>query len=189
LKEFNIKITNEADDGNLREKNETDEVILQAKNEAEEEVILQAKKKAMRLLEFMDRTEKQLRDKLKEGEFPPFAIEEAIAYVKSYHYLDDRRFAESYIRNRKDSKSSYQIRMELSEKGVSSELISELIDAEEWDSVSVVASLFRKKYSNKDPKDPKSYEKAFRYFSARGFHYDEIKKGLEAALEDAENDE
>lgn len=58
-----------------------------------EELISEAKKKAMNLLLYMDRTEKQLRDKLEEGEFPPQAVSEAISYVKSFHYLDDERYA------------------------------------------------------------------------------------------------
>ena len=43
-----------------------------------------ARKKAMRLLEHMDRTEKGLTDKLRQAEFSPDAVEDAIAYVKSY---------------------------------------------------------------------------------------------------------
>ena len=43
-----------------------------------------ARKKAMRLLEHMDRTEKGLTDKLRQAEFSPEAVEDAIAYVKSY---------------------------------------------------------------------------------------------------------
>ena len=50
---------------------------------------LEAKKKAMSLLKYMDRTEWQLRDKLSLKGFSEGAIEEAIEYVKSFHYLDD----------------------------------------------------------------------------------------------------
>ena len=48
-----------------------------------------AKKRAMHLLECMDRTEKQLRDKLEDGKYPQVCIDEAIAYVRKYHYIDD----------------------------------------------------------------------------------------------------
>ena len=47
---------------------------------------LEAKKKAMSLLKYMDRTEWQLRDKLSLKGFSEGAIEEAIEYVKSFHY-------------------------------------------------------------------------------------------------------
>lgn len=48
-----------------------------------------ARKKAMRLLEHMDRTEKGLTDKLRQAEFSQEAVEDAIAYVKSYGYIND----------------------------------------------------------------------------------------------------
>ena len=44
-----------------------------------------ARKKAMRLLEHMDRTEKGLTDKLRQAEFSPEAVEDAIASVSYTH--------------------------------------------------------------------------------------------------------
>ena len=74
------------------------------------EVIRQAEKKALRLLTVSDRTEHQLREKLREGGFPPEAVDAAVEYVRSFHYVDDRRYAESFIRFRKEEKSIYEIR-------------------------------------------------------------------------------
>ena len=48
-----------------------------------------AAKKAMKLLEHMDRTEKGLRDRLHQAGFGQDAIEAAMAYVESYGYIDD----------------------------------------------------------------------------------------------------
>ncbi len=48
----------------------------------EEVLIPRAKRRAMHLLERMDRTEAQLREKLKANEYPPEAIDEAVDYVK-----------------------------------------------------------------------------------------------------------
>ena len=55
-------------------------------------LVKRARKRAMHLLERMDRTEAQLREKLLKAEFEPEFIEQAIAYVKSYGYLDDERY-------------------------------------------------------------------------------------------------
>ena len=60
-----------------------------------------AKLRAMNLLQKKDYTEKQLRDKLKEGLYPQELVDEAIAYVKSYKYLDDERFALDLLREKK----------------------------------------------------------------------------------------
>ena len=59
----------------------------------------------MHLLENSDRTEYQLRQKLLESEYPEDLVVDAIDYVKGYHYVDDARFADCYVRLRGASKS------------------------------------------------------------------------------------
>ena len=49
------------------------------------------------LLQKKDYTEAELRRKLTEGEYPQEAVEEAVSYVKSFHYIDDERFCRAYI--------------------------------------------------------------------------------------------
>ena len=65
-----------------------------------------ATKRAMHLLEKQDRTEYQLREKLRQNEYPKEAVEQAIAYVKSYHYIDDLRYACSYVRYQKEKRAT-----------------------------------------------------------------------------------
>ena len=52
-------------------------------------VLKRAKLRAMHLLTDMDRTESQLRTKLKQGLYPDDIIEQAMAYVKSFGYVED----------------------------------------------------------------------------------------------------
>ena len=56
-----------------------------------------ARRKAMLLLEHMDRTEKGLSDRLRQAGFSAEAVEDAMNYVRSYGYLNDDRYAENYI--------------------------------------------------------------------------------------------
>lgn len=60
-----------------------------------------AKKKALHLLERMDRTEQQLRTKLTEGGYPSEIVEQTLEYVKGFHYIDDVRYARTYMEYRK----------------------------------------------------------------------------------------
>ena len=77
----------------------------------------------------MDRTEAQLREKLLNAEFAPALVEQAVAYVKSYGYLDDERYVRNYIEYRKDQKSRRQLEQELRfKKGVPSELIQKVYE-------------------------------------------------------------
>ena len=153
-----------------------------AYTEAEQEIISQAKKKALKLLEYQDRTEKQLRDKLKEGGFPPFAVNEAVAYVRSFHYIDDSRYAAAFVEGRKSSRSRFELYHMLKERGISEELIERTLEEAELDESAALETLFRKKYGSKDLTDPKTYEKAFRYFSTKGYRYQDIKKALETVI-------
>lgn len=156
----------------------------EAYDDLQKEIILRAKKKALRLLEFSDRTEKELRDKLKEGEFPPFAVDEAIEYVRSYHYIDDARYAEHYLLARQNTKSLFEIRHGLSEKGVDSDIIEQTLINTEVDEKETVKRLFLKKYGTKDLTDSKTFEKAIRYFSSHGFRYPDIKAAVTEAVEE-----
>ncbi|MBP5254355.1 MAG: regulatory protein RecX [Lachnospiraceae bacterium] len=156
-----------------------------SRSDGRAEVIRQAKKKALKLLEFSDRTERKLREKLEEAGFPAPAVDEAVEYVRSFHYLDDRRFAESYIRGHFGRKSRKEILEALKEKGVSTEDAEAAAETFEWDDAGTVRALFERKYGLKDPGDPKLYEKAFRYFAGKGFSYQDIKHGIGEALRDS----
>ena len=57
-----------------------------------------ATKRAMHILERQERTEYQLREKLLQNGYPEESIEDAIDYVKHYHYVDDLRYAKTFIR-------------------------------------------------------------------------------------------
>ena len=68
-----------------------------------------ARRKAMLLLEHMDRTEKGLSDRLRQAGFSAEATEDAMNYVRSYGYLNDYRYAMNYISFRMGTKSRQKI--------------------------------------------------------------------------------
>ena len=151
----------------------------------QEETIRLARLKAMKLLEYSDKTEQQLRDRLKEGEFPPFAIDAAIEYLKDLHYLDDVRYASSYIRAKSGQKSVNELRLALLQKGVSKEDIDTALGSEPPDESAAVKRLFMRKYQHADLTDPEVYKKAFSYFGRKGFSYECIKNALSEILENS----
>lgn len=89
----------------------------------DETLILRAKKRGMNLLKSMDRTEYDVRCKLREGGYPEEAVEAAVTYLKSYHYVDDLRYALEYIRCRITNTSIRMIRSKLSAKGIGNDVI------------------------------------------------------------------
>lgn len=142
----------------------------------EEILIPRAKKRAMHLLEKMDRTETQLREKLRQNEYPECAIEEAIAYVKQYHYVDDLRYACNYIRYRSQSKSKRILALELSRKGVSKELIEQAMEQEygEEDESAKILKWIEKKQYHSQTADMKQKQKMYQFLLRKGFRSEDV---------------
>lgn len=113
---------------------EDEELAEQAHAQIMGEVLpKRASLRCMNLLKSRAYTESQLRRKLEEGLYPEESIDAAIQYVKSYHYVDDARFARDYIVNQKEKKSRRVIEMDLAAKGVSRELVEEAFSEIEED--------------------------------------------------------
>lgn len=85
--------------------------------------LLEAKKKAMSLLKYMDRTEWQLRDKLAAKGFSEEAVEGAVDYVKPFHYLDDYRYAVHFVELHYEQRSRQRMRQDLYQRHVPEEYI------------------------------------------------------------------
>ena len=85
--------------------------------------LLEAKKKAMSLLKYMDRTEWQLRDKLAAKGVSEEAVEGAVDYVKSFHYLDDYRYAVHFVELHYEQRSRQRMRQDLYQRHVPEEYI------------------------------------------------------------------
>lgn len=137
------------------------------------------KKRAMFLLEKMDRTKHQLEDKLKSNAYPQELIDEAIAYVESYGYLDDKRYAENYIGFRQNTKSRTRIKMELFQKGVDKEIIEEALNiAYENDEIDMIKQILKKKkyYDNELDLDKK--RKLHQSLLRKGFKNSDIKHAM-----------
>ena len=138
---------------------------------------LRAKKRAMHLLERMDRTEKQLYDKLLQSGYPQECIENAILYVKKYHYIDDRRYASNYIRCYQDRKSRLRMQQDLLRKGVSRALIEEVLEEEfQADERIQIRSLLEKRGFDATECDEKEQQRCYQFLMRRGFKSSDILK-------------
>ena len=93
-----------------------------------DEELLRAKKKAMSLLQHNDRTEWQLRDKLMRSGFSGEAVENAIEYVRSFHYIDDERYAVRFVEIYHETRSIKRLKQDLYKRHISDELIEIAIE-------------------------------------------------------------
>lgn len=138
-----------------------------------------AKKRALHLLEQMDRTEHQLREKLMSSEYPARCIEDAIEYVKRFHYLDDERYAHTFTRYKKDKMSRQQIKLKLMSKGVSRDVISSAIEEEyDTDETVQIRSILEKKHFSSENSDEGEFRRTYNYLLRRGFRSNDILKEM-----------
>lgn len=150
------------------------------------EVILKrAKLRAMHLLEDMDRTESELREKLRQGRYPEEAVEGAVAYVKSFGYLDDARYAENFVRSRKAVKSRREIRMLLSRKGIEDKWKAFEICYENEDEQEAVLRILRKKKVDPGTADDAQMQKIYGFLARKGFRFDTVRQVIQNYNENA----
>lgn len=139
-------------------------------------LIKRARKRTMHLLERMDRTEAQLRDKLRQGYYPDDVIEDAITYVKSYHYVDDLRYAQNYVRSHMEQKSQRKLQMELLSKGVPKQMITEALEEEyqqENERELILKWIEKKQYCAQEA-DIKEKRRMYQFLLRKGFQSDDI---------------
>ncbi|SFP96030.1 regulatory protein [Lachnospiraceae bacterium XBB1006] len=141
-----------------------------------EREIKEAKKKAMYLLEKQDRTQSQLLAKLREKGFSEEACEEALSYVKSFHYIDDERYARNYIRYRQHTKSRQQLKLDLLKKGIVREDIEAAIAEEyEGNEREMIRKLLLKKHYDPETSDYKEKNRIIAFLMRRGFLMEDIR--------------
>ena len=145
-----------------------------------------ARECALALLEFRDRTERELRQKLKEREYGPEEIEETVLFLKEYRYLDDEAYAGRYIRSCASRKSRRQIRADLERKGVSREVIDLSFQEEAVDEESQIEKLLLKKgYEPGKRMEPADYWRLMGTLGRRGVSSEAIRRVTDRMSEDA----
>jgi regulatory protein len=142
-------------------------------------LIPRCKKRALHLLEKQDRSEKNLRDKLKEGGYPAEIIDIAIDYINDYGYLDDYRMACSHIRFYMDSRSKRRIKQDLMNKGIKADVIERAIEDEYVvDEGDQIQKLLDKKGYDSENATYEEKAKMYRFLAGRGYSSEAIGRAL-----------
>ncbi len=145
----------------------------------EEVLPKRARLRAMHLLEKTDRTEKSLRRKLTESGYTEDLLENAVEYVKSFHYIDDVRFAFHYMDARKETHHPRTLEAELRERGVSSEDIRRAMDQVEFpDAREQISYWLAKKNYCSETADEKEKQRMAGFLMRKGFASSDIYREL-----------
>jgi len=97
-------------------------------------------------------------------------LPDIISRLKAHGYIDDYKFAEWYVENRfvKKGVSQKRLKMELMKKGVSSEIIEEVLSDSERNDEDEIRKIIAKKRAKYDD------EKLIQYLCRQGFSYQQV---------------
>ena len=157
----------------LKTNMEVDEEKLQEVAEAEN--LDKCKNTALRIIEKSYKTELELKDKLKEKGYDEKAIKYSIDFLKEYKFIDDIKYAEMYIKDRLRNSGVKKIKYSLIRKGVSEDIIDEVlnnVDTENQKNVAI--ELTEKKYNQLIKRGNDQYKiknKVFRFLQGKGYEY------------------
>lgn len=120
------------------------------------------------------RSEWEVLDYLKRKDYEPDVIEKILKRLSRAGYVDDKKFAEAWVNNRRllKSTSKRKLMMELRQKRVNQEVISEVLADDQTDERQVLRDLVIKKRQQSHYQDE---TKLMQYLMRQGFNYDDVK--------------
>lgn len=150
----------------------SDEKIAQLKDHDQEEIAYQ---KALNLLSYRLHSEAEIIQKLQKHDIPEEYVESAIERLKINKLLDDTKFAEAWVENRKETRPRGRraLAYELKQRGINPETIDETLSELNEEEMAYQAAWKRsQRMTNMDWGDFRL--KLTRFLSQRGFNYEVI---------------
>lgn len=136
------------------------------------------KERVLFLLKDRDRTENEIRKKLREGFYPQEVIERIIDFLREYHFVDDLEYGRRYVQAYGTKRSKKRLEFDLQQKGLTQEQISVLLEEEEVCEDSQIKAFLRKKGYIPGSTPPKERAKLTAALVRKGFSYDVICQGF-----------
>lgn len=147
-----------------------------------------AKERALYLLQVSGKTEAWMRRKLSDGGYPQEAADYVMDFLKEYRFIDDRAYAESYVRSYREKKSLRQIVCDLKQKGVCKEDIEEACSLCQVDDARSAGELLRKKAKGKRELTYEEKRRLSAYLGRRGYSYETISQVMREFMDGREQD-
>ena len=137
-----------------------------------------ARERALYYLQSQPRTEHEVVKKLRESFYPASAVEETVAFLKEYRYLDDTAYVRDYLEQNGGRKSRAELFQFLMRKGIPKDLMKEIYEEASHDSREVILEILKKKHFDRETASPEEKRKIAAYLNRRGFGYDDISECL-----------
>lgn len=138
-----------------------------------------AVERALYLLQSSDKTEAELRRKLKEGYYPQEAIDHTIDFLKRYRYIDDENYVKRYVETYSAKKSRRQLLFDLQRKGIQRDMAEAACEEQPIDEETQILDYIRKKKLVWKELNPKEKNRVYASLGRKGYSYEAIKRALE----------
>jgi len=151
----------------------------------QEEEYKKALERSYRFLAARSRSEQELRRRLQEYRYPEILIEKVIDRCRELGYIDDRKFAIDYARNRLNTRpvGRQLLYAELQRRGVNAAYIEEALAAAytEYDEVELARKLAHNRWHTQKNKSSKERirQRVAQFLRSRGFEWDIIQNVIE----------
>lgn len=137
------------------------------------------------LLGSRDYSEKRLREKLCNAGYPSTVVEDAVDRLRRAGYLDDRRYARSYVRSHMQNRSRLRITRDLTDRGISGadieDAFAEVNEEEDIGEAQKeqVLRLLRKRGFDPDHTTYEERQKTMAFLHRKGFPTDLIRRMMD----------
>lgn len=132
--------------------------------------------KALKLINTRYKTKKEIYKYLEEKGYLPQTIFYCLDKLMEYNYVDDEKYALSYINHHKTKSGKLKLKQELLQKGVSEDIIDTAL--KEMDSQAEEIKILAEKYMKSKEDTKENYLKLYKYLLTKGFEYEEITRVL-----------
>ena len=141
---------------------------------------------AVSYLEKYNVSQKGIKDYLKRKNFDAKTISSTIEKLNDYGFVDDEKFAKNYFESLSGSKGKRAIANKLKEKGISSEIIDELLQNVEEDDELEKAIALADKFAKNRQNDTKCFQKCVAHLIYKGYDYNVAQQATKIALKNRE---
>jgi len=141
----------------------------------------EARARVLALLARREYSRRELQQKLQQSGVPVMLADEALATLAAEGLQSDRRFAQSFVRERSlRGKGPVRIGQELRQRGISAELLDEVLEASDCDWSQLARAVAEKKFGRSAASTPQERARRQNFLAYRGFSSEQIRTALRA---------
>jgi len=136
-----------------------------------------AKEYALRLLEYRERSEQEIKERMARKNYNERLIKSTIESLKNHNLVNDRRFArmwaESCLRR---SYGRWKVQTDLNKKGIDKEIVEEVLreSYSKVDEVQIALALIQKKWPSLKKEENALLRRVSEFLKRRGFPFEVI---------------